>query len=46
VIGFKEMGGVHELLRRLNNLVDGLRIPLIHSHAAELRETQREPVSS
>jgi uncharacterized protein YuzE len=45
VIGFKEMGGVDELLQRLNSLVDGLQIPLIRSHAAELRETQRAPVS-
>ena len=46
VIGFKEMGGIDELLRRLNDLVEGLRIPLIHSHAAELRKTQREPVTN
>ncbi len=46
VIGFKEMGGVDALLKRLDALVAGVRIPLIASHAGELDETTHEPVNS
>ncbi|MBD3293700.1 MAG: DUF2283 domain-containing protein [Armatimonadia bacterium] len=44
VIGFREMGGVDALLKRLKDLVADLRIPLIDSHADELRGATREPV--